>query len=288
MLGTDPNRVLSTSILCNSLLHDTRFRRVPIREAAPGDIAIESGTNQAGSYAGIVVDHGRIISNSRHGLQNNFSLAEIQSYHPSTVLFRYIGVQKHPGDSLANAGFNPNEPRVPAHQPGGGQWTTGAPGGVQMAPSTTVLSGRNGLLPGQFAGQGIVQKAPHSPTATNNSSGGTGAGTIDQLKLALQKLDEAYAKEVNDIKNMSGISDQEKNAALQSLAGKYNKARNDFTQRIVKLQQLAQDIAFAYGGKASDYYKALDDTDPKVQENVFYVSGRYNIGLCDPKGGWRY
>jgi hypothetical protein len=43
-------------------------------------------------------------------------------------LFRYIGVQKNPGytlAALANAGFNPDEPRLPAGQPCGGQWTSG-------------------------------------------------------------------------------------------------------------------------------------------------------------------
>jgi len=36
---------------------------------------------------------------------------------------------------LANQGYNPNEPRLPAGQPGGGQWTS--------APSTVILPGGN-------------------------------------------------------------------------------------------------------------------------------------------------
>jgi hypothetical protein len=99
--------------------------------AAPGDVVVQSGSNPDG-YAGIVVDHGKIISDSGNGVQNNCSLVEIERYLPPVVLFRYVGVQKYPSYSLAllaNAGFNPDEPRLPAGQPGGGQWTSG------MAPS---------------------------------------------------------------------------------------------------------------------------------------------------------
>src|SRR5579862_354961 len=79
MLGTDPRHVLSTSILCNSLLHDKRFKRVSMIEAAPGDIIIESGGHQPSGYAGIVVDQGRIVSMGTAGaVQINHSLAEIQ------------------------------------------------------------------------------------------------------------------------------------------------------------------------------------------------------------------
>jgi len=135
MLGTVPTHVLSTSILCNSLLYDKRFKRVPMTEAAPGDIIIACGGHQAEGYAGIVVDHGRIVTNSRHGvkgdctrtagtIQNDSSLVEVQRYPQEMALFRYIGVQKHPSYPLANQGYNPNEPRLPAGQSGGGQWTT--------------------------------------------------------------------------------------------------------------------------------------------------------------------
>jgi len=104
-------------------------------EAAPGDIIIASHKNQADGYAGIVVDHGRIVSNSSRGVQNNSSLVEIQRNRQEMAIFRYIGVQKYRSRLLANAGYNDDEPRLPAGQPGGGQWTAG------MAPSTTVLSG---------------------------------------------------------------------------------------------------------------------------------------------------
>jgi hypothetical protein len=128
MLGTKPGHVLSTSLLCNSLLHDGRFMQVPMSHAAPGDIVFQSGMNPEG-YAGIVVDHGRIVSDSSKGVQNNSSLVETQRYVPPASLFRYIGVQKYPGYSpalLANAGFNPDEPRLPGGQPGGGRWTSEA------------------------------------------------------------------------------------------------------------------------------------------------------------------
>lgn len=118
---------------------------------------------------------------------------------------------------LANDGYDPDEPRIPAGQPGGGQWTAG------------------------------------------------GGRTKNQLEQARQKLDEGYAKEVNDIKNMQGISDQERTAGLKSLEEKYQKARHDLDQRISRIEQTAQDIAFAYGGNASDYYKDLNDSDPKVR-----------------------
>jgi len=50
------------------------------------------------------------------------------------------------GVSLANAGYDPNEARIPAGQPGGGQWTAAGAGGAQItkAPSSgLVLSGGN-------------------------------------------------------------------------------------------------------------------------------------------------
>ena len=127
MLGTPPCHVLSTSILYSCLLHDKRFRQVPMSDAAPGDIVIASHPNQADGYAGIVVDHGRIVSDSSQGVRNNSSLVELQRSRPAMATFRYIGIQGHRSLSLANAGFDPDEPRMPAGQPGGGQWTTDNP-----------------------------------------------------------------------------------------------------------------------------------------------------------------
>jgi hypothetical protein len=94
-------------------------------------------------------------------------------------------------------------------------------------------------------------------------------------------LDDGYAKEVEDIKNMPGITDQERNAALKSLEEKYQKARNDLNNRIAKIEQTAQDIAFAYGGNASNYYKVLDDSDPKVQELMDTLDHLDSYGFKD-------
>ena len=121
MLGTEPYHDRSTSFLWNSLVHDSRFKRVTISEALPGDIIIEPGwQNAAAGFVGIVADHGRVVSNSGQGVQNNSSLIEIQRSHPTVLLFRYIGVQGHRSIALANV-FNPNEPRKPAGQAGGGR-----------------------------------------------------------------------------------------------------------------------------------------------------------------------
>jgi hypothetical protein len=189
MLGTEPNHVLSTSLLCNSLLHDSRFMQVPMSHAAPGDIVVQSGLNPEG-YAGIVVDHGRIISDSSKGVQSNSSLVEIERRIPPMFVFLYIGVQKYPGYSLAllaNAGFNPDESRIPAGQPGGGQWTSG------MTPSAAVLSGRNTkLLPDQFGAQDVGKKVANPPNKTADSSSGASKSQTSDSLLAkvLQALKE--------------------------------------------------------------------------------------------------
>ena len=77
------------------------------------------------------------------------------------------------------------------------------------------------------------------------------------------ELDSGYAKEVADIMGMRGITDAERAAGLKSLKEKYEKARGDLSERIDRIEQTAEDLAFAYGGKASDYYKDLDDSEPK-------------------------
>jgi hypothetical protein len=91
------------------------------------------------------VDHGRIVSNSSQKVQDNSSVLEIQRSHPGMTAFRYVGFWNYyRSKTLANAGFNPSEPRTSAGQPGGGQWTTGgaqsAKGHLGMAPSTVGLS----------------------------------------------------------------------------------------------------------------------------------------------------
>ena len=178
ILGTPPNHVLSISILWASLLHDKRFEQVPMSEATPGDIIIGSGWQQAvDGYAGIVVDHERIVSNSSHGVQNNSSLAEIQRSHPGMAAFRYVGFRNYyRSKPLANAGFNADEPRLPAGQTGGGQWTTG------MAPSTTVLSGGNPRT--------TAQKAPVAQKANPEPGKPTKERTAEASKLS--KLAQTY------------------------------------------------------------------------------------------------
>jgi len=288
ILQEPPSHVCSTSILWNSLAHDKRFEQIPMSEAAPGDIIIESGWQKAADgYAGIVVDDGRIVSNSSHGVRNDCSLLELQRHHPEMAVYRDVGFRNYYRTKpLANEGFNPAEPRIPAGQPGGGQWTAG------MAPSTPVLSGRNTLPSDEFgATGGSLQVAP-ARAKTSESAGDAaqvhndqwrlpGTGTIDQLKQARERLAEGYEKEVQDIKNMPGIGDQEQNAALKSLEEKYQKARNDLDRRISRIEQTARDMAFAYGGKPSDYYKILDDSDPKVQELMDALEHLDSYGFKD-------
>jgi len=96
-------------------------------QAAPGDILIEPGWQKAGDgYAGIVVGHGRIVSNSNQGVRDDTSLLELQRQCVNFVVFRYIGFWNyHHSKPLANA-YHPDEPRVPAGQTGGGRWTGGS------------------------------------------------------------------------------------------------------------------------------------------------------------------
>jgi len=160
ILNTPPDHVRSTSILWSNLAHDKRFEQMPMSEAAPGDIIIASHPSQADGYAGIVVDHGRIVSNSSQGVQDNSSLAEIQRSHPEIAAFRYVGFWNYyRGKPLANAGFNADEPRTPAGQLGGGQWTSG------MAPSTPLVSGVNPAV-GQVAS--LVGKGGAAPETPKN------------------------------------------------------------------------------------------------------------------------
>ena len=160
--------------------------------------------------------------------RNNSSLLELQRSHPELAVFRYVGFRNYyRSKPLANAGFNPDEPRVPAGQPGGGQWTTG------MAPSTPVLSGRsNTLAPDRFDSPVVAS------TPSVGRSSAAGAGARDQLIIARQELDQAYAKELNEIKKMRGVTEEERNAGLKSLEEKYENARNDLNKRIARIDRL--------------------------------------------------
>jgi hypothetical protein len=173
MLGTEPSHVLSTSLLYNSLLLDSRFMQVPVSRAAPGDIVVQSGSLPDGD-AGIVVDHGRIVSDSGNGVRNNSSLVELQRRLPPTLLFRYIGVQKYPGYTLAilaNSGFNPDEPRLPAGQPGGGQWTDGLTSLLLGKQDTGNDSLTQRLMSGMDTAIGRGQNLPLDPTYEDNGHG---------------------------------------------------------------------------------------------------------------------
>ena len=163
--------------------------QVPMSRATPGDIMLQSGSLPDG-YAGIVVDHGRIVSDSSNGAQNNSSLVELQRRLPPTLLFRYIGVQRFPGYTLtilANAGFNPDEPRLPTGQPGGGQWTTGGARGAQMAPSTVALSGRNTWI-GSGAGTNTGQPDDNNKPKTAKQMSPQGETSDSLLAKVLQAL----------------------------------------------------------------------------------------------------
>ncbi len=161
-----------------------------MNEAAPGDIVIGSGWQHgADGYAGIVVDHGRIVSDSSQGVQDNSSLSEIQRSYPGMIAVRYVGFWNYyRSKPLANAGFNADEPRLPAGQPGGGQWTSGGAGGVQMVPSTTALSRGNNWTPGQSKQNADAKKGQ----AADRAHAG-GPLTDAQRKLLEQKNAEAVA-----------------------------------------------------------------------------------------------
>jgi len=192
MLGTPSKHVLSTSILWASLAHDKRFDQIPMSEAAPGDIIIGSGWWQgADGYAGIVVDHGRIVSNSSQGVKDDSSLAEIQRSHPAMTAFRYVGFWNYYRTKpLANAGFDPNEPRLSAGQTGGGQWTSG------MVPSKVVLSGGNPRT--------MAQEAP----ATQNAKPPSGKPTKERAAEAKKFADLAavYSEKAKDEDQLAGTA----------------------------------------------------------------------------------
>jgi hypothetical protein len=52
------------------------------------------------------------------------------------------------GVPLANVGYDPNEPRIPAGQPGGGQWTAGAGGAQNTTAQAKMVPSRVPSLDG--------------------------------------------------------------------------------------------------------------------------------------------
>jgi hypothetical protein len=164
LLHEPPDHVCSTSILWSCLAHDKRFDQIPMCQASPGDILIEAGWQAAAhGYAGIVVDHGRIVSNSDKGVRDDGSLLEAQRHHRDMAVFRYVGFRNYyRSKPLANAGYKSDEPRQPAGQPTGGQWATG---GATLAPSMPLVSGVNPAV-GQEASP--VEKGVAAPETPKN------------------------------------------------------------------------------------------------------------------------
>jgi len=188
ILGTPPDHVCSTSILWNSLAHDKRFEQVPMSQAAPGDILIEPGWQKAADgYAGIVVGHGRIVSNSNQGVRDDTSLLELQRQCPNFVVFRYIGFWNYcHSKPLANA-YNPDEPRVPAGQTGGGQWTSG--------DNQRAGSDRNPSKPSfAFGGQSGDQKTGGAKGESNKSH----PKQIKSLSVVFDRANNGDQKDIHD------------------------------------------------------------------------------------------
>ncbi len=65
------------------------------------------------------------------------------TFAPASAALIIEGTKGETGDSFANAGYDPDETRVPAGQPGGGQWAAAA----AATPPLPLLSGGNALQP---------------------------------------------------------------------------------------------------------------------------------------------
>ena len=161
ILGTPPDHVLSTSILYSCLLHDSRFREVPMSDAVPGDIIIASHPNQADGYAGIVVDHRRIVSDSSNGVQNDSSLVEIQRSRPAMAIFRYIGVQGKVMIDTDGSGPDHGDPDQQPH-------TSYPPKGASLNADTTTYAVAPSIMSWD-SGKGLsILKGGERVTITSN------------------------------------------------------------------------------------------------------------------------
>ena len=161
ILGTPPDHVLSTSILYSCLLHDSRFREVPMSDAVPGDIIIASHPNQADGYAGIVVDHRRIVSDSSNGVQNDSSLVEIQRSRPAMAIFRYIGVQGKVMIDTDGSGPDNGDPDQQPH-------TSYPPKGASLNADTTTYAVAPSIMSWD-SGKGLsILKGGERVTITSN------------------------------------------------------------------------------------------------------------------------
>ncbi|HEX4086082.1 MAG TPA: hypothetical protein VHY22_14300 [Chthoniobacteraceae bacterium] len=225
MLGTPPGHVLSTSILWASLVHDKRFEQVPMNEAAPGDIVIGSGWQQgADGYAGIAVAHRRIVSNSSRGVQDNSSVLETQRSHPGMIAFRYVGFWNYyRSKTLANAGFNPAETRLPAGQPGGGQWTTGGAQlsgvGRRTAGLRAVHDARQKSSNCETLSNGtVVHREGHHVSPVQTWKDNTGKTIFS--KDVTDRLDEVRIRN-DDIDHTNSLAHREYNARAQAIVDQF-------------------------------------------------------------------
>lgn len=98
-----PGGTLSTSEMSSSLANDQRFVKIPVDEASKGDIVLTPRGKVAG-HVGIVVDGGRIVSNSSAGFKGgkpgtvaeNYSIdswvKNVSPRNPTqTAAYRYVG-----------------------------------------------------------------------------------------------------------------------------------------------------------------------------------------------------
>ena len=79
------------------------------------------------------------------------------------------------------AGFNPNQPRLPAGNPDGGQWTDGGArhpggprtggGGITLAPTNHVVRNRTGEMPWRVYVETRRRDGTHVSTTVHNRSG---------------------------------------------------------------------------------------------------------------------
>ena len=101
-----PGGTLSTSQMSASLSNDPRFAKIPLDEAQKGDIVLTPRGKVAG-HVGIVVDNGKVVSNSSAGFKGgkpgtvteNYSIdswaKSVAPRNPSkTAAYRYIGGQQ--------------------------------------------------------------------------------------------------------------------------------------------------------------------------------------------------
>ena len=95
--------VLGTGELYSGLSNDSRFVKLPLSQAQPGDIVVTAKNGSRSGHTGIVGNGGRIISNSSDGfqgsapgtIQNNYSVSEwerrVTPRNPNqTAVFRRI------------------------------------------------------------------------------------------------------------------------------------------------------------------------------------------------------